>query len=171
MLLVSLACGLHDSPAMRDVCEIGESADFGFIEPIESAATINGETMTLVINTSGGCGPHRVVACWDGQFITNTEPVAADVPLGHDPMGDDCEAGVTRTVEVDLSELASAWRASFPTEADDVLRLQLHDQPPAIPPQTLVIDWSVPAAPPDSDASSGLLDTGGSRSADVGAPR
>ena len=70
-----------------------------------ASATIEGDTLTVGVSYSGGCGSHEWELCWDGE-IMESAPVQVQLTLGHNANGDSCEAIETDSIQFDISVLS-----------------------------------------------------------------
>lgn len=74
------------------------------------AATLSGDTLSLVVEYEGGCQEHDFSLIHDSVFLESF-PVQTHVRLAHE--GDRCGEQVTEELEFDLSPLALAYVAAY----------------------------------------------------------
>lgn len=106
-----------DPPVPMTACRGGVSpASDPFVR---NNAFINGDTLFVDVEYSGGCEVHTFDACY-GLWMTSL-PVQTDVTITHDANGDICRALILETVRFDLNPM----RVSYPwtTPADIMLNL------------------------------------------------
>ena len=105
-LLALVACG--DGPeAPEDFSDC--SAAEGDGEPIVESASIEGSTLSLHVQHSGGCEAHVFVLCWPEQAFARSLPPLVSLELWHDDGGDTCEAIESATLTFDLGPLEEAY--------------------------------------------------------------
>lgn len=158
VIVASSACAdsQQDPSIEPDLCTREGSAPWGLgAEPPYSALSVEGVMLRMMFAYDGGCGEHRFVACWDGEFVENAGVVTASLTPGHDDGGDNCEASFVSATTIDLTDLALAWHAY--AGADDMrpLRLRVTDRPPRSERTSESIDWVVPedVAVPDGSTT------------------
>lgn len=100
-------CGWNyvDAPLLPD-CHASDGAPSRL-----QSASIAGDTLTAVLEVSGGCGEHDYQLCWDGSFAESA-PVQVDLEILH--VSDDlCDAILVETVDLDLTPLKIAWQRAY----------------------------------------------------------
>lgn len=75
---------------------------------------IVGDILAATVSYGGGCEHHDFVLGFAGSWLESS-PVQATVGLGHDDHDDPCDAYPTETRLFDLSALARAYRAAYPS--------------------------------------------------------
>lgn len=83
--------------------EIGEFKDSDLFE-IQSAKIV-GNTLLMVVNFSGGCAEHKFNFV-GSPMIMKSLPPKRSVKLIHDKNNDSCRSIVTKTIEIDLKNIA-----------------------------------------------------------------
>jgi hypothetical protein len=90
------------------LCDGTEPTDVQFV----TDAVIDGDTLLVTVEHSGGCGSHEYGSCWDGSFA-ESNPVQAGLQLNHLNIDDQCEAIVVQPLVIDLVPIRDAWIASY----------------------------------------------------------
>jgi hypothetical protein len=85
-----------------------------------TAATLDGNDLTLDLNYSGGCAMHLFGSCWDGAFAESF-PVQVQMRIAHEDMDDPCEALPTEQHTFDLSSLAEAYNDAYQTSGGTII--------------------------------------------------
>ena len=83
--------------------EIGEFKDSDLLE-IQSAKIV-GNTLLMVVTFSGGCAEHKFNFV-GSPMIMKSLPAKRSVKLIHDKNDDSCRSLVTKTLEIDLKNIA-----------------------------------------------------------------
>ncbi len=84
--------------------QLGTSDRESALFSIESA-TISGNTLTVVVNYSGGCGEHTFT-CFGSTMISKSLPPRRAIQLVHDNHGDNCRQLITDTLMIDVTAFA-----------------------------------------------------------------
>jgi hypothetical protein len=87
-----------------EICDGTEPTDVQFV----TDAVIDGDTLRVTVEHSGGCGSHQYGSCWDGSFA-ESDPVQAWLQLSHLNIDDQCEAIVVQPLVIDLVPMRDAW--------------------------------------------------------------
>jgi hypothetical protein len=80
----------------------------------EMDARIEGDTLFLNVEYSGGCADHDFDMC-HGMFMTSL-PAQVNLELDHDANGDLCRALISETLRFDLTTLRTVYPWSTPAE-------------------------------------------------------
>jgi hypothetical protein len=91
-----------------------------------TAATIDGDTLTLVVNHGGGCERHDY-ALYGCSATIKTNPLGVDMRLSHNANGDMCDAFLTDTLRFSLAPVRHSWKQQT---GQDHGELSLHIQSP-----------------------------------------
>ena len=89
--------------ASNDTFTIGEFKDSDLLD-IQSAKIIK-NTLFLVVTYSGGCAEHKF-SFIGSPMIMKSLPPKRSVKLIHDKNNDSCRSIVTKTIEIDLKNIA-----------------------------------------------------------------
>jgi len=81
--------------------------------------------LSVVVGYTGGCTKHEFEACWDGRFLESF-PVQTQIRIIHHANNDMCEALVGKTLKIDLSAMAEAYRGGYQTE-QGTIRVAVND--------------------------------------------
>jgi hypothetical protein len=87
-----------------ELCQDTDPTDPLFV----TDASITGDTLSLSVESSGGCESHEYGSCWDGSFA-ESDPVQAGLRINHENNDDPCEAIVTAELTIDLTSMRDAW--------------------------------------------------------------
>ncbi len=79
-----------------------------------TASEVDGDTITLTVEYSGGCGEHDFALCWDGSWI-KTLPMKVGLTLSHDANGDMCRAMISEDITFDLAPVADETLYAYPS--------------------------------------------------------
>ena len=97
---------VNDAKPERNVkikAEIGAFTDSDMFE-IQSAKIL-GNSLLMVVTFSGGCAEHKF-SFIGSQMVMKSLPPKRSVKLIHDKNDDSCRAVVTKTIEIDLKDIA-----------------------------------------------------------------
>jgi hypothetical protein len=111
-----------------DLCELDPPAQDAFDL---GSTSITGDVLSAEVSYSGGCEVHEFSACWNGMFRTSL-PMQVTVAIGHNANGDTCEAYLTETLVIDLTDIRTNWEQG--NSAPGTIMLHVGDQ---------VIPWSI----------------------------
>lgn len=90
--------------------------------PIEvSAASVEGDTLSVEVSHGGGCEEHLYGLCWEPDWA-ESHPVQVRLEVLHEDNDDGCEAYLTTTVTFDLTPLAEEYEDRYGT-SDGTLAL------------------------------------------------
>jgi hypothetical protein len=142
-LIVCLLIGCVDDesgePLRAGICD-----EEGGGDPYSSSdPEIRANKLHLSVGYSGGCDQHEFAPCWNHSFDRDSGLLVAAVWVGHDAHGDTCEEAISTSVELDLVEIADAWRSETGLGSGELLvRVTLHHWEGAEPPtEEETIDW------------------------------
>ncbi|HEY5956058.1 MAG TPA: hypothetical protein VIV60_05870, partial [Polyangiaceae bacterium] len=79
----------------------------------ESFPFIGGDSLSLTVQTGGGCATHEFKLCYDPE-IFDTQPPTMSLRLIHDAHGDSCDALLNKLLHFDLSPLGRYISGSSP---------------------------------------------------------
>ena len=81
--------------------------------PIDvSAATMDGDLLTLLVGYGGCGGGHPLALCWNELFMESW-PVQVSLQLDHDDIGEACLAYIMEERTFDLSMLRESYQAGY----------------------------------------------------------
>jgi hypothetical protein len=126
-------------PAEPGICDEGGGEDpYG-----SSMPRMDGNKLQLQVGHGGGCGHHDFAPCWDHMFADDGDLLVAALRVGHDAHGDGCEAFISYAIELDIEEIADAWRAETGLASGTLLvRVTLRNWVGAEPPnEEQTIEW------------------------------
>jgi hypothetical protein len=85
-------------------------------------AEIQGDSLMLVVEASGGCAEHdyELFGC---HCFMESFPVQTNVYLSHDAHNDPCEALIIDTLRFDLAPLKDVFLTYYPTDETVILRI------------------------------------------------
>ncbi|MFT5685073.1 MAG: hypothetical protein ACI8RZ_006019 [Myxococcota bacterium] len=84
-------------------CPEGTPADAVWVD----SASISGDQLTVDLSFGGGCETHDLGLCWDGS-VAESDPAQVWLTVAHDAHNDSCEALLSESLTVDISELQVA---------------------------------------------------------------
>ena len=76
---------------------------------------IKGDTLTLPVGYSGGCGSHEFAICWPEQNFSDETPPKVKLELWHHS-NDTCEMMVNKEITFDLTPLKNSYKKKYKTE-------------------------------------------------------
>lgn len=96
----------HDAKPQRPYQTKARIGKFPEGDPVKIlAASVTGNTLSLEVSYSGGCGMHDFEFI-GSEFILKSMPPKRQVQLIHYNRGDQCESIVNQKVEVDIRDLS-----------------------------------------------------------------
>lgn len=115
LLLAASACTARapTEPAMPILTVVDGPAAAARFDPAQIRdAHVEGDRLHVAVTHGGGCEQHDFALYFAGHF-RESDPVVANLRLGHDAKGDPCRAVVGRDLVFDLTSLAQAWRQEY----------------------------------------------------------
>ena len=82
------------------------------------AVRMNGDNLEIEVSYAGGCEDHVFDLSWSGTYL-KSHPAQVVLDLRHNAHGDMCEAYITETVVIDVSELKQGDSGHLVLRVDD----------------------------------------------------
>lgn len=101
-----------DAPIGLNISGIGNPTPTGD-DFTATSAEINGDTLFLDVEHSGGCAPHTYESWWNGAWMLSL-PVQMNLDIVHDAHGDLCRALIFNTLALDLTDVRTSYGYGTP---------------------------------------------------------